>query len=465
VSEPVYKRCKCRGQDGKDVGPGCPGLRRADGSWNPRHGTWYFALELPPGPGGKRRPRLRRGGFASRDAALAAREDAKGQLGRGADPSLRITTGDYLLQWLSQRADLKPTTRRNYRLAFATYWVPLIGHVPLTELTADHVAEAFNVIREWNASLAAGTPVRKYQRHVGPSAMHKLRIPLRAALNDAVDSGKRAFNPAERRRIRMEAVPTRKPLAWTDARTEAFWASYRKALAASKITRHDKEFLVWRTMTLRPVPMMVWTPDQAGRFLDHAYAAKSPFADLYELYMLTGMRRGEGCGLSWPHVDFDAAELLVGKARIQVGWEVADMDPKSEAGWRPIALDEHGVALLRKRKTQQAADRLAWGEAWQGTGIVFTLENGAAPHPDRVTAEFERQAFAARLPPVGIQGLRHGWATYALAGGVDIKVVQERLGHSTSKLTRDVYTTVLTEVARQAAKTVSDMIPRARRTG
>ena len=77
MSDTLYKRCKCRGDDGKDLGASCPRLRRADGSWNPKHGTWYFALELPRGPGGRRRPRMRRGGFGSREAAGDARGDVQ----------------------------------------------------------------------------------------------------------------------------------------------------------------------------------------------------------------------------------------------------------------------------------------------------------------------------------------------------------------------------------------------------
>jgi hypothetical protein len=36
VSDPFYKRCKCRESDGRELGARCPKLRRADGSWNPR---------------------------------------------------------------------------------------------------------------------------------------------------------------------------------------------------------------------------------------------------------------------------------------------------------------------------------------------------------------------------------------------------------------------------------------------
>lgn len=99
MKDASYKRCKCRREDGKEFGPRCPKLRRTDGSWNPRHGTWYYTLDLPSGAGGKRK-RMRRGGFATRDEAQADRDQAKAKLRKGADPSNRLTVGEYLTRWL-----------------------------------------------------------------------------------------------------------------------------------------------------------------------------------------------------------------------------------------------------------------------------------------------------------------------------------------------------------------------------
>src|ERR1035437_4640193 len=57
-----YRRCKCRGEDGREFGAGCPKLRRRDGTWNPAHGAVYGQLELPPAPDGSR-VTARFGGF------------------------------------------------------------------------------------------------------------------------------------------------------------------------------------------------------------------------------------------------------------------------------------------------------------------------------------------------------------------------------------------------------------------
>ena len=47
---------------------------------------------------------------------------------------------------------------------------------------------------------------------------------------------------------------------------------------------------------------------------------------------------------------------------------------------------------------------------------------------------------------------------------MDIKIVQEMLGHSTSAFTRDVYTSVVPEIASAAAEAVAAIVPRRART-
>jgi len=143
-----------------------------------------------------------------------------------------------------------------------------------------------------------------------------------------------------------------------------------------------------------------------------------------------------------------------------MGREVREETPKSEAGRRDITLDTATAAVLRPHRAHHAAERLAWGEAWAGSGLVFTREDGSPLHPNTVSDRFCRLAFEAGLPPVSLKSLRHGAATYALAAGLDIKLVQEKLGHSTSTLTRDVYTSVLPDVARAAAEAAAAIIPR-----
>jgi hypothetical protein len=79
TSGSAFKRCGCRlPGTSRKVGGGCPQLRSCG------HGSWYFSAESEHLPGG--RYRLRRGVFASREAARAALRRAQGFEVAVADP-------------------------------------------------------------------------------------------------------------------------------------------------------------------------------------------------------------------------------------------------------------------------------------------------------------------------------------------------------------------------------------------
>jgi integrase len=99
---------------------------------------------------------------------------------------------------------------------------------------------------------------------------------------------------------------------------------------------------------------------------------------------------------------------------------------------------------------------------------VFTTVTGLPFRPDRMTRLFRALVAGSGLPPVTLQGLRHGAATRALAAGTDLKVIRDQLGHSTITVTADTYTSVLPETARAAAENTAALVfpvrrPQARR--
>ncbi|HEX6404448.1 MAG TPA: hypothetical protein VF003_15000 [Pseudonocardiaceae bacterium] len=81
-------------------------------------------------------------------------------------------------------------------------------------------------------------------------------------------------------------------------------------------------------------------------------------------------------------------QLAVRRQLVQLGWEVIEDAPKSEAGGRTIALDAGSVAVLRTHRRAQLVERLEWGSAWVNLGEVFTRENGEPLHPATVTDRF-----------------------------------------------------------------------------
>ncbi|MDF9812975.1 tyrosine-type recombinase/integrase [Streptomyces sp. SPB162] len=91
---------------------------------------------------------------------------------------------------------------------------------------------------------------------------------------------------------------------------------------------------------------------------------------------------------------------------------------------------------------------------------VWTHENGEPLHPDWISRRFNRLVELSGLPPVRLHDTRHLSATLALLGGADIKVVQERLGHSSRQITSDTYTSVLPQLMTAEAESTSAVVPR-----
>ncbi len=118
--------------------------------------------------------------------------------------------------------------------------------------------------------------------------------------------------------------------------------------------------------------------------------------------------------------------------------------------------------MLHRHAEQQDRERVSWGAAWQDLGLVFTRADGSLLRPDAVTHRFAQLVDRAPVPKIRLHDLRHTHASLALSAGVDLKVVSDRLGHSTTAITADLYTHVVPSVARQAAESIAGVIPLAR---
>jgi integrase len=109
---------------------------------------------------------------------------------------------------------------------------------------------------------------------------------------------------------------------------------------------------------------------------------------------------------------------------------------------RSVALDPATVAALRQHRARQFAERLAAGEAYQGSDLVVCQADGTPLHPKTLSYTFEREVRRAELPLIRLHDLGHTHATLALRAGVHPRVVQERLGHANVSITLDTYSHV-----------------------
>lgn len=454
----VGKRCNCRDATGKKLGKDCPDLVKRS------HGEWWVRYEAPRGPDGKRR-RPWDGPHPTKTAAdaAAARLETDADAGKPI-PDRKIKVGPYLRSWLAGKTRLKDSTRKSYAEAISLYYEPGLGHLYLVDLREHHLEalyagmqqinntsegkEPSELLRRLLAARRTATWTREGEsepglwtrRKVGAARIHRLHAVIRSALGTAVKRKLIGHNPAVH--VELPRVPRRRPLVWTAERIEA-----------------------WRRTGRRPGPVMVWTPQICGTWLDHTEAEGERLFPLYHLAATRGLRRGELWGLEWANVDLEAGAVALLESYDDEDEGGQDASLKSESAWRTIPLGEENVTLLRAWRQRQREERMASGGKWVDSGRVFTDEYGAPLRIDYIGDHFDVLVARAGLPPVRFHDLRHGAATFMLMAKLDKKVVSETLGHSQYSFTQDVYTSVVPELAEAAAEATLAIIPRRGRLG
>ncbi len=416
----TFKRCACKDEDGRQLGKACPKLRGT------RHGSWYYAARVP----GQQHP-VKKGGFPTQAAAEAALRALQGKVAAGQDlAAAQQTTGAYLEQWLEGKSGLKADTRDVCGRHIRTYLTPALGAVKLDELRDWHVEEMYAAMRQIGTAVRKPSPVLRrlldarlqrpdLDRPLSPATIRRVHATLMSGLNTAVRRRRLVHNPAEHVELASGKAP--KAVVWTQARVD-----------------------LWRRTGQR-YPVAVWTPEQAGAFLDHA--SEHRLYALFHLIAFRGLRRGEAARLPWSDVDLDQAVVRVAGT-------------KSEKSDRMVTLDADTVAVLRAHRARQLEERLAWGRAWVNSGAVFTREDGTQIKPDSVSDVFDRLVARNELPPIRLHDLRHTAASLTYRATRDLKVVSELLGHSGIQITGDIYTSVFEDVDREAAEAAASLVPR-----
>ncbi|WP_099024713.1 tyrosine-type recombinase/integrase [Mycolicibacterium palauense] len=172
----------------------------------------------------------------------------------------------------------------------------------------------------------------------------------------------------------------------------------------------------------------------------------------------TGLRKGEALGLTWERVDLDAGTLKVAATLGRINDRLVMTEPKTARSRRTVPLSPAVVALLRKHKATQAAERLQAANQWQNSGLVFTTEVGGPVDPRNLLRVIEVAARAAGVEGVGVHTLRHSAAVAWLEAGVHIKAVADLLGHSSIAITGDVYGHTSDDTARAAVEGLSKVL-------
>ena len=170
-----------------------------------------------------------------------------------------------------------------------------------------------------------------------------------------------------------------------------------------------------------------------------------------ELSAATGARRGEVLALRWS--DIDGGDAVISRSLTQTKRGLEFKGTKTERP-RRINIPESVLVPLEAHRKRQDEFRRQFGPDYRADlNLIFANPDGTPLKPDSVSATVSLLCRRLGLPKgVSLHTLRHSHGSLLLADGVDLATVSERLGHSSVRVTADIYTHALRGRDQDAAR-------------
>lgn len=299
------------------------------GSVSKRGGQWYAIVDAPRDASTGKRRQIKRAAGPTKKHAERLLAQLLVELDNPRTSSPQPNSGDYLARWLETISrTVSPKTLQRYAEIVNLHLAPAIGHIPITDLSAEILD------RYYQYCIAVGRPGGAPLSQRSVEHIHRC---LHTALQAAVRRGLIAHNPADNvdpPRGRQRPMETLTP------------ADVLQLLAASRETAYY-------------IPIL--------------------------LAVSTGMRRGEILGLHWRDVDLDNGRISVRHSVQNVFGQRTLKTPKSGRA-RVVDLPDEVVQKLRELKVKRPPD----GDGAEK--LVVTDSNGGMLHPDTLSKGFRRIA-------------------------------------------------------------------------
>ena len=312
----------------------------------------------------------------------------------------RMTLGEWMDKWMDEYMifTIKENTIKGYRSQIDHQIKPFIGHKQLASLTTADIQKFYNKIKK--EGRVHPHPIHGHV--LSDSMVRKIHMMLHEAMEVAVRERYIVRNPTDNTTI-------------------------------PKKTTTEKQVL---------------DDSQLNRFLE-AIQGEPYWHDFFYVEVMTGLRRGEICGIKWSDIDFNEGTLCIKRSvSTKEGGGVSVGETKTDAGVRTIIMPPSVATLLWKKRSDAINE-------W----VFPHYTNPSDPlHPSSAYKKLKTLLKRLELPLLRFHDLRHTFATQATDGGVDPKTLAGILGHTDASFTLDTYTHVTSDMQRGASAIVNNMM-------
>ena len=312
----------------------------------------------------------------------------------------RMTLGEWIDKWLDEYMifTIKENTIKGYRSQIDHQIKPFIGHKQLASLTTADIQKFYNKIKK--EGRVHPHPIHGHV--LSDSMVRKIHMMLHEAMEVAVRERYIVRNPTDNTTIPKKTIT-------------------------------EKQVL---------------DDSQLNRFLE-AIQGEPYWHDFFYVEVMTGLRRGEICGIKWSDIDFNEGTLCIKRSvSTKEGGGVSIGETKTDAGVRTIIMPPSVATLLQEKQADAISE-------W----VFPHYTNPSDPlHPSSAYKKLKTILKNIELPMMRFHDLRHTFATHATDGGVDPKTLAGILGHTDASFTLDTYTHVTGDMQRNAMTVVNSMM-------
>lgn len=291
-------------------------------------------------------------------------------------------------------------------------WLKTVAKPRVSERTFDSykwlLDQAITELGKMPLSLLRGEDIQKYYGSLTASKARHIHAPLRSALSQAVKWSLIYSNPCD----------------------------------AVELPNH------------RAREMQALTAEEAARLLK----VEGRYSSLFAFLLTTGARPSEALGLKWSDLDLDKATATIQRT---LQWHANGGfyfgETKTKGSRRMVPFPATLIDQLKLHRANQAEALLKLGVR---TELVFANSEGMPlMRKNLVRRHFKPALKSAKLPTnLTLYCLRHTCASLLLQAGVHPKIVAERLGHSSTKLTLDVYSHIAPGMQSEATACIEKVL-------